>query len=358
MRLFAPKYYRLFKCIGGACTKNCCIGWEIDIDEDTKRLYDLLPGDIGKRIRASISEDGECPHFKLCDGERCANLRADNLCSIIAECGEDIIPVICREHPRFYNSFYDRCEVGVALACPSAAELILAADDHRAIEVGVVDVDECGGAGQEYEACRKLYDMICVFSRDFTLYKTLQFLAYHSKLTLPDLIFDVMLGKSISTIHFPIHCINDIEFARVEDESPAVISLMTSFEVLDDGYEKRIENALYESIEKKESIRKYIEENEDSFFALLQYFLYRYMPTGFNFGYVYGAVLFAVISSYTIFSLSLFGGDTIVNESVDYSRNIEYSDCNVFDFIEKTETDDRVGIGFILDILGDTSESR
>ncbi len=30
-----PAYYKAFRCIGSDCTENCCIGWEIDVDEDS-----------------------------------------------------------------------------------------------------------------------------------------------------------------------------------------------------------------------------------------------------------------------------------------------------------------------------------
>ena len=34
-----PAYYKAFRCIGSDCTENCCIGWEIDVDEDTLAYY-------------------------------------------------------------------------------------------------------------------------------------------------------------------------------------------------------------------------------------------------------------------------------------------------------------------------------
>ena len=51
MKLYAPKYFPNFKCIGGKCTKNCCIGWEIVIDDDTLSTYQTLDGKTGKAIR-------------------------------------------------------------------------------------------------------------------------------------------------------------------------------------------------------------------------------------------------------------------------------------------------------------------
>ena len=35
MKLRIPSYYEEFSCIADKCKDNCCIGWEIDIDEET-----------------------------------------------------------------------------------------------------------------------------------------------------------------------------------------------------------------------------------------------------------------------------------------------------------------------------------
>ena len=33
-----PDYYSAFRCIAGACKHSCCIGWEIDIDEESLEI--------------------------------------------------------------------------------------------------------------------------------------------------------------------------------------------------------------------------------------------------------------------------------------------------------------------------------
>ena len=70
MKLRVPFYYDQFHCITSECKDNCCVGgWEIDIDDDTYNYYMSLDGELGDRIRESItkSEDGSnC--FKLVDG--------------------------------------------------------------------------------------------------------------------------------------------------------------------------------------------------------------------------------------------------------------------------------------------------
>ena len=31
--MISPKYVEKFKCIGGECEDNCCMGWDIDVDK-------------------------------------------------------------------------------------------------------------------------------------------------------------------------------------------------------------------------------------------------------------------------------------------------------------------------------------
>ena len=40
MKLYAPTYYKNFKCIADACEHSCCIGWEIDIDPEALEKYE------------------------------------------------------------------------------------------------------------------------------------------------------------------------------------------------------------------------------------------------------------------------------------------------------------------------------
>ena len=140
MKLYAPTYYKNFKCIADACEHSCCIGWEIDIDEYTLEKYKELKDGYGPAILESISCEGT-PHFRLCEGDRCPHLDERGLCKIILNVGEDYLSHICREHPRFYN-FTSVAEVGVGMSCPEAARLILSSADFASmVEVGDVDAE-------------------------------------------------------------------------------------------------------------------------------------------------------------------------------------------------------------------------
>lgn len=129
-----PHYYNEFECIASLCRHNCCIGWEIDIDDSTYDFYKTVGGDIGKRLRDNIACD-ESPHFVLSTDERCPFLNTDNLCDIITVLGENHLCDICREHPRFHNELPDRVESGLGLCCEQAARIILS-DERRFTLIG------------------------------------------------------------------------------------------------------------------------------------------------------------------------------------------------------------------------------
>ena len=134
MQYVFPNYYKKFKCINKKCRHSCCIGWEIDIDDDTLRLYDSATGEMGKRFKESISRDG-VPHFILSAGERCPFLNCENLCDIILSSGEDSLCTICREHPRFHNSLPGRIESGLGLSCEEAARIIIGQSEPALLEI-------------------------------------------------------------------------------------------------------------------------------------------------------------------------------------------------------------------------------
>ena len=122
-----PDYYPRFQCIAGACRHSCCIGWEIDIDEESLGRYRSLSGELGQRLQNNISE-GETPHFVLGEGERCPFLNQDNLCDLILAGGEGMLCQICDDHPRFRNFLPGRTEIGLGLCCEGASQLILSCD--------------------------------------------------------------------------------------------------------------------------------------------------------------------------------------------------------------------------------------
>ncbi len=119
-----PDYYKSFKCITSKCRHNCCIGWEIDIDEKALSYYKNSNGLLKERFTTSI-EENPTPHFVLGENERCPFLNNENLCDIIINEGEERLCTICTEHPRFHNELPGRIESGLGLVCEEAARLII-----------------------------------------------------------------------------------------------------------------------------------------------------------------------------------------------------------------------------------------
>lgn len=125
MKWMVPDYYRDFQCIAGACKHSCCIGWEIDIDEETLAKYQNVGGSFGERLAQGIVQSNDSASFRLCDDERCPFLNDEGLCDIILNLGEEMLSQICTDHPRYRNFFADRVETGLGLCCEEAGRLIL-----------------------------------------------------------------------------------------------------------------------------------------------------------------------------------------------------------------------------------------
>ena len=136
-----PGYARKFRCIADKCRDNCCIGWEIDIDEETGDYYSSVSGSFGKRLKDNI-RDG-C--FVLGENERCPFLNSRDLCDIYITLGEEHLCQICRDHPRYFEWFGDIKEGGIGMSCEEAARLILSSDfsltETEIPDEGYTDVD-------------------------------------------------------------------------------------------------------------------------------------------------------------------------------------------------------------------------
>ena len=160
MRYVRPDFYEDFHCLAGDCRHSCCVGWEIDIDDDSLARYRAVGGEPGRMLRRAI-ETEPTPHFRLTEEERCPFLREDGLCRLILTLGEDSLCDICREHPRFYNALPGRLEAGLGLCCEEAARLLLAGSGHLRLLS-----DNDGAPEPEDELLRLRGEIFNVLARD------------------------------------------------------------------------------------------------------------------------------------------------------------------------------------------------
>lgn len=127
MVLRVPSYYKEFHCIADQCQDSCCIGWEIDIDEDTYFYYQSVEGKFGERLRTHmVTEEGNS--FALEENGWCPFLNEKKLCDICMFLGEEALCEVCTEFPRFTMEYEDVREKVLSLSCEEVGRILFSSD--------------------------------------------------------------------------------------------------------------------------------------------------------------------------------------------------------------------------------------
>ena len=300
-----PDYYPLFHCIAGRCRHNCCIGWEIDVDEDSLAAYDRIGGEMGGRLRRDIDRSGDAPHFILGKHERCPFLNDKNLCDLILYGGENMLCQICTDHPRYRSFFSERTEIGVGLCCEEAARLILTKREKTALVVtGEGELDE------EETALLTLRDRLFAFAQDReeVLERRMEHILSSCRAQIPDIPLAQWAEFYLSLERMDGAWTNILKSLREHaDELP-----LSAFAA-------------------------HMKERGTEYEQLLVYFLYRHVPAALDDGDVSSKAAFAVLSVRLLFALGalhfLLNGAFSVEDQIElcrlYSAEIEYSDENM-----------------------------
>ena len=126
MLIAKPSFFDDFRCIASACPDSCCKEWDVQVDTESAAFYRSLPTPLGDRLREVLyTEDGET--YMAIENGRCPMWRADGLCRIQAELGEEALCHTCTQFPRLTHDYGDFVEKGLELSCPEAARIILTA---------------------------------------------------------------------------------------------------------------------------------------------------------------------------------------------------------------------------------------
>ncbi|MEG7619420.1 flagellin lysine-N-methylase [Lysinibacillus fusiformis] len=131
-RMLVPQYMQHFSCIGSACEDSCCIGWNVNIDEDTYKKYkrsrneELKPlfEENIKRQRSRTTKDSFA-RIKMDNSGRCSFLSEENLCKIQLNLGEEYLSNTCTIYPRIPKRVNNVIEKSATMSCPEAARLAL-----------------------------------------------------------------------------------------------------------------------------------------------------------------------------------------------------------------------------------------
>lgn len=130
--ILVPKYMQQFSCIGSACEDSCCVGWRVDIDQQTYKKYNRVRNQelkplfeknvIRKRSNPSAAAYAK---IKMDDTGKCSFLSEENLCKVQLGLGEDYLSNTCAIYPRSINSINGVIEKSATLSCPETARLAL-----------------------------------------------------------------------------------------------------------------------------------------------------------------------------------------------------------------------------------------
>ena len=299
-----PDYYKEFRCISRECKHNCCIGWEIDIDERTAEKYKNEEGELGLRLRRSI-EWGETPHFILGENERCPFLNRENLCDLICAKGEGMLCSICNDHPRFRCELPGMIETGLGLCCEAAGKLILERKEPVTLEItGEKEADD--------EIVELRDDIICALQdREKSIDERVEEMLSMCDAELPEMTFE------------------------------EIADFLLSLERLDDKWTEQLE-LLKKSEADTKAFDEYMKGREAEYEQLLVYLIYRHFANSPDEWEASARCAFAAFSYRLIKELGAIwyerSGSFTTYDQVElcrlFSSEIEYSDENLYEVIE------------------------
>jgi len=301
MNTYTPNYYDRFHCIASLCRHNCCIGWEIDIDEDSLKKYSAVCGDFAKRLNTNISTE-ETPHFILGEDERCPFLNEKNLCDIITDLGENYLCQICRDHPRFINYFSSRTEKGLGLTCEEAARIILTEEEPFFID------------------SQDVIDEEIMTDAEYTFFQ------------IRDSLLDILTDREKSLSERIEEVLSRMDINSADLDSFNWAEEFSCFEILDEGWKEYL--SLLSSYDPSLSFPS--KEYEIPFENLMIYFIYRHLAGALDDGCLNERVAFAYVSVQSIYRIAVmlyhrnkhFSVEDLVEISRMYSSEIEYSEDN------------------------------
>ena len=299
MKIFAPNYYKKFSCIADKCKHSCCIGWEIDIDDETFEQYKNNNTEFGKKLNDNIIIDDDCACFKLTNNDRCPFLNDNNLCEIILNLGEHALCQICSDHPRFKNFYGDRVEIGLGLTCEEAARIIV----NESEDFELIEIDNDQEIGSIYN------DEIEFFNIRSEIFKIIK--CNDS--------FESIIEKILNKFNIKIPEMTIYEW----------IDIYLGLERLDTAWSEML-NVLKNTDNIQFTLPCSYEKAPKN---LLTYFIYRHLGESVYDGNFNGRLLFAIISCYMISAICSIGY-SVEDVARMYSSEIEYSDENLDKLID------------------------
>lgn len=354
MILKVPDFYEDFHCIADKCKDSCCIGWELDIDEDTFEYYKSIEGPFGDRLRSHMKEgdESECNTFVL-NGRRCPFLNDRNLCDIYTELGEEALCDVCTEYPRFTVEYADTVEKSLALSCEEVGRLLFTRKKPlRIVEINFEGTPEEGADEAQY--VREIIfardrAMKIMSNRDMTLHDRVEsFLGYSSHVQ--DLINEEeekpgRLKTGVSGNYSKLEMPTPTEADGREDFEMRM-NILSGLEVLDHEWTDTVtalkEHFRHSDTYVADTLRFFRDEAIASdiavwFELLYNYFIFRYMSKSVYDCEFYMRAKFAKLSADTIRDMAVmrwldnkkFDLSDMIDVARIYSKEVEHSEDNL-----------------------------
>ena len=349
-----------FVCKADKCKDNCCIGWEIDIDQVTLEKYKNYKGALKNRFEKDICYE-DTPHFILGEGERCPFLNKDGLCDIILDSGEDMLCEICDKHPRFYEWLPGMTFEGYGIGCEKAAEMLISSD--KPITFTETEIPDTDVENQPDDMCETVYDVlkasvaILQNRKAHFAYRLMTLLAFGSSVQ------NAVEAEQYDMIPQIISQYSDEDFVtsqyvnymRFETDSCGelhhkLIDVYRSLENLDEKWHKHLA-LLYDEFDivvdcESKDDRSYIWEN------MAIYFLFRHLPASYNDDDFLSRIKFVIMSFLTNgLLMRVYLEDRLVPMATMYSKEIEYSDENISILLDATYTEECLSTQNLMSML-------
>lgn len=340
-----PYYYKKFNCIADKCPDTCCAGWQIVVDPESAEKYSCAGGEIGNKLRRSMSVDSDGDTVFVSQNRRCPFLLESNLCEIYIELGKENLCKTCTLFPRHITHLGARKETGLSLSCPEAARLIFSSSEPISFETAEDD------------------SLPEPNSIDPTVYFTLVKAQKTAINILQNRNFAIM-QRLIAFVRFCNRiqqCINAKEIADVavnedfftvapfgktkaKNTFQKCIRTLKSLEKLDVRWNTELESAMDITPKKAEEFKKILSENEWEAEHLAVYFAFRYFMTAAFDGKLAEKAKFTVFSVIACLILQAALSDfsqksARIEAARRYSKEVEHSAENmaaIFEAIKKS----------------------
>lgn len=328
-----PDYYKKFVCIGGRCPDSCCIGWEVDIDEETFYYYCTVPGEFGERLREHMADTGEEKYFPMTADRRCPFLNAGNLCDIILHLGEESLCQVCTEYPRYYIAFDNYEQIDMSLSCMELGRLFFSSDDPVCFIR-----EEVPGEGEGISAEERKILLRLLRSRDSVI----------ARLKDRSVPFSERVGRIFGQDPLTGLCIGHDSGQETDAQ---LLLLMSRLEVLDERWIHELEavSSLLQTEKEKDRPEGGSEERRSAgetvtrlqteiwFEKLAVYFTFRYAPDAFPDGdlqpvrrLIRRSLRFlALMCRARVWKNGSFQREDMIDIAHMYSKEVEHSEENV-----------------------------